>query len=160
MQTFDEFDRGALISRGLVWRRGGGCLVECLKMRRSCIRRNRGRSWLIAGTAALFAHLIESHQDERGERDSEQSDRGQAVQLIQTIGIEIAVEERQSHKDEEDMCAEDPQGSLTECWERLDCYDAERVLAEPEKENGKRKQIDDSQRTDLPFVEGNGECLG
>src|ERR1700742_2295292 len=123
MQTFDEFDRGAMIHHDLV--RAG---------ERPTTRREaqvigytggsgrHARSDLLA-TLALLADFVHRHQNERGECDGEQGDRGSAVKLVEPVCIEIAVKQSETNEDEEDMRAEHAQRRLAECWKRLDSDD-------------------------------------
>src|SRR5579863_1956595 len=107
----------------------------------------------------LFAHLIQGHQNKGGERDGEERDRRQAMKLVETVGVEIAIEKSEAHKDEEDVGAEDPQGGLAQCREGFDRDDPECVFAQPEEKDGKSYQVDNTQWADPPLVERNGESL-
>src|SRR5579863_5868187 len=110
--------------RGFRGRSGGGARVAIVA---------RGRSLLFTPVAlGVFPfHFVGGDDDEGGKGNNQESDGGDAVQLIEAVLVHVAVEKSEAGENKEKMGAENLQRGPAEGQERLDGHKLDEVFAGP-----------------------------
>jgi len=104
--------------------------------------------------ATLFVGFVGGDQEERDERDGEQEDRGDPGELLH-----FADQQGETAEDEEKMRAEDLERGLAQGEEGLARDHHADILAQPVKDDQEGGDIENAERTDLPFVEQEAQRL-
>ena len=96
----------------------------------------------------LAPHFPDGYQDQRRKRNDQQDQGVGAMQFGH-----FAVQQRQTHKNKEDMGAEHLERCLAQGQERLHQNQLGEIFPRPVDHARKGEQVQHPQRADLPFIQ-------